>query len=51
MIGAGAMIGADVLLRHAFVGDGASIGSDCELLHGARIAADAVVASGAIRFS
>jgi mannose-1-phosphate guanylyltransferase len=51
VIGAGAMIGADVLLRHAVVGDGASIGSDCELLHGARIAADAVVASGAIRFS
>jgi mannose-1-phosphate guanylyltransferase len=51
VVGAGAMIGTDVVLRHAVVGDGAEVGSDCELLHGARIAADAVVADGAIRFS
>jgi mannose-1-phosphate guanylyltransferase len=51
VVGAGAMIGTDVVLRHAVVGDGAEIGSDCELLHGTRIAADAVVTDGAIRFS
>lgn len=51
VIGVGARIGDGVHLQGVVVGDGAEIGSGNELVTGARVFPDAVLAPGAVRFS
>jgi mannose-1-phosphate guanylyltransferase len=50
-VGRGARIGARAVLRGTVVGSRAVIGADNEVVHGARVWPDAVIAPGAIRFS
>ncbi|SHH26663.1 mannose-1-phosphate guanylyltransferase [Jatrophihabitans endophyticus] len=51
VVGAGARIGADAVLEDVVVGDRATVGARVELLGGARVWPDAVLADGSIRFS
>ncbi|QEU93957.1 nucleotidyltransferase family protein [Streptomyces kanamyceticus] len=51
LIGAGARIGARAALSGVVIGDGAQVGADNELRAGARVWCDAVLPSGAVRFS
>jgi mannose-1-phosphate guanylyltransferase len=51
VVGPDARVGARTRLENATVGDGAAIGADCELRDGVRVACDAVIGDGAIRFT
>jgi mannose-1-phosphate guanylyltransferase len=51
VVGAGARIGAGTVLEDAVIGDRARIGAGVELLRGARVWPDMVLADGAVRFS
>lgn len=51
VIGTGAVVGARTLLSGTVVGDGARVGADNELLTGARVWTDAVLADKSVRFS
>ena len=51
VIGPGATIGDDTVVSDAVVGDGASIGSSCELLAGVRVWPGLVIPDGGLRFS
>ncbi|ATL28222.1 sugar phosphate nucleotidyltransferase [Streptomyces formicae] len=51
LIGEGARVGARAALSDAVIGDGAQVGADNELRDGARVWCDAVLPSGAVRFS
>ena len=51
VIGAGASVGTDAVLADAVIGDRAQIGARVELLAGARVWPDAVLADGSVRFS
>ncbi|WP_431875223.1 sugar phosphate nucleotidyltransferase [Amycolatopsis sacchari] len=51
VLGAGARVGKGAVLRGVVLGDGAVVGAGCELLHGARVWPEMVLADGSIRFS
>jgi mannose-1-phosphate guanylyltransferase len=51
VIGAGAYVGDDAVLREVVIGDRARLGRGIELLSGARIWPDVVIPDGAVRFS
>lgn len=51
LVGEGARVGARAALSDAVIGDGARVGADNELRDGARVWCDAVLPSGAVRFS
>jgi mannose-1-phosphate guanylyltransferase len=51
VLGRDARVGARTVLRGVVLGDGASVGADCELLDGARVWPAITLADGALRFS
>ena len=51
IVGVGAVIGAETVLRGAVIGDGAIVGKGNELLDGVRVWPGAELADGSVRFS
>ncbi|MGI8701816.1 MAG: sugar phosphate nucleotidyltransferase [Nocardioidaceae bacterium] len=51
VIGRGARVGAATVLRGSFLGDRSVVGAGCELVGGARVWGDQVIAPGAVRFT
>ncbi|MFN2625105.1 MAG: sugar phosphate nucleotidyltransferase [Mycobacteriales bacterium] len=51
VVGRGAAVGRRTRVSGAVIGDGATVGADCELVDGARVWPDAAIGDAALRFS
>ncbi|MGI8887785.1 MAG: sugar phosphate nucleotidyltransferase [Nocardioidaceae bacterium] len=51
VVGSDVVIGSDVILRNGVVGDRAHVGSQCELIGGARVGYDVTLPARSVRFS